>query len=125
MGENPIKSLDVFKLLVSTIILYYIQAGSKIKKVELGETEASKTSNYREELWKISNLEIVDGEDRDGNPVDTTVYDDEEDFDMDDLEEGEDFDIEDDEEFDEEDDDEFEEDEDEDGQPKEKKPRRA
>jgi hypothetical protein len=46
--------------------------------LELKDTDASKKQNYKEELFKIiKGLEAIDGADKSGNEVDSTVYDDE------------------------------------------------
>jgi hypothetical protein len=76
-GENPIKSLDVFKPLT----------GGNLKKLELQGTDAAKKSNYRDELFKTLNLEVVDGLNKGGDEVDSTIYDEgDEDFDEEDFE---------------------------------------
>merc|ERR1711976_355934 len=115
VGENPIKSLDVFRAFNETNIV----------KVELSGTDASKITDYRNTLFKIQSLQSVDGMDRNGDEVESTVFsgegDDMMEDDMEDFEDDEDFEIdEDDEDFE---DDEAE-DEDEEEQPKGKKARR-
>jgi hypothetical protein len=99
VGDNPINSLDVFKVFNNT----------EIRKLELSGTPAASATNFREELFKnLKNLEVVDNQDKQGGEVDSTIYDEEgdEDFDDEDLEgeeiEGEDFEDEEDEGFDDE-----------------------
>jgi hypothetical protein len=65
VGENPIKSIDVFKPLAET----------NLRKVELEGTDAAKNKNYRDELFKIlNNLVTIDGLNKDGEEVDSTIY---------------------------------------------------
>lgn len=100
VGDNPIKSLDVFKFLKDT----------NIKKLELQGTKVAEKEGYRAELFKlIPNLETVDSQSKEGDEVSTTNYDegDEDDLDDEELEGDEEFDEED--EFDEDEDDEEEE----------------
>jgi hypothetical protein len=79
-----------------------------LKKIELVDTEAAK-GNYREQLFKlIKGLETVDGKNNQGEEVDSTIYEDEDEGDEfdDDGEDGEfdeEGDFEDDEDFDDED----------------------
>lgn len=79
LGLNPIKSLNVFKVL----------NGTQIRKIELACTPAAETSNYRQELFKsLKYLEVVDSHDEHGHDVDSTIYDEEGD-ELDDEFEGE------------------------------------
>ena len=93
VGDNPINSLDVFKVFNNT----------EIRKLELSGTPAASSANFREELFKnLKNLDVVDNQDKQGGEVDSTIYDEEgdEDLEGEDIE-GEDFeDEEDDEGFD-------------------------
>ena len=81
-----------------------------IKKINLeGNPLVSTNENYRDELFKlVPSLEVIDGINKQGNEVDSTLYGDEEEDDDGEYEDGEEAgDIsEDDEEGDEEDDDE-------------------
>ena len=81
-----------------------------IKKINLeGNPLVSTNENYRDELFKlVPSLEVIDGINKQGNEVDSTLYGDEEEEDDGEYEDGEEVgDIsEDDEEGDEEDDDE-------------------
>ncbi len=97
------------------------QANTNISKLELQNTEAASKSNYRSELFKfLPNLNTVDNKDREGNEVDSTLYDEEGDeFDDEDLED-EEFDEDDDLEDEEDDDFDDEEDEEEEEKPKKK-----
>jgi hypothetical protein len=65
LGENPIKSIDNLKSL----------AGGNLKKLEIQNTDISKKANYKEELFKLLNLEVIDGTNRTGEEVDSTIYD--------------------------------------------------
>jgi hypothetical protein len=111
VGANPIKSLEVFKVFL---------ASTGLKKLELLESDVTSKETYRDELFKLlKNVEVIDRMNREGDEVDSTIYDEEgSEFD-DDFEDGEldddDEDIEDDDEED------FEEDESEDEAPKAKK----
>jgi hypothetical protein len=67
VGENPIKSVSTFKIF----------NGSNIRKLELAGTPAAKESHYKQELFKMENIEVVDSQDKEGNDVDTTIYDEE------------------------------------------------
>jgi hypothetical protein len=103
VGENPVKSLDVFKPFISY---------PSLKKLELIDTEVTKKETYRDELFKLlKDVEVIDKMNREGDEIDSTIYDEEGDeFEEDDFEGDEDFedeeDIDDDEEdFDDEDDD--------------------
>jgi hypothetical protein len=102
VGQNPIKDLSIFKPFAS--------AG--LKKLELADTDAAKKGNYREELFKmLKDLEVIDGLNKEGDEIDSTLYD--EDDEGDELDyEGDDGDF-DDEEGDFEDDEDFDEDEEE------------
>jgi acidic leucine-rich nuclear phosphoprotein 32 family member B len=75
VGDNPIKSLDVFKFL----------KGSSIKKIELDGCPAiSGNENYRDDVFKLAiGLEIVDNMTKEGEYASTTNYeeDDEDEFD--------------------------------------------
>jgi Leucine-rich repeat (LRR) protein len=96
VGENPIKSLEVFSSL----------ADSSIKKIELVDTPASETKEYRKGLFTImSNLEIIDNQTKDGDDASSTIYEDDEGMEDDEGFEDDEFDGED-EEFEEYDDDE-------------------
>jgi len=113
VGENPIKSLDVFKS--------FLGYGS-LKKLELLETDVTKKETYRDELFKsLKNVQIIDRMTRDGDEIDSTIYDEEGDEFEDDEFEGEEDDFEDDE--DEEED--FDEDDDEDDVPANKNGKKA
>lgn len=81
VGENPIKSLDVFKSLSS----------SNIKKIEILETPASTAKDYMDNLFKImNNVEIIDGKTKEGDEVSSTLYEDDEgEFDENDMEDEE------------------------------------
>lgn len=97
VGDNPIKSIDVFKVLKD----------SNIKKLELQGTKVAEKDGYRADLFKIiSGLETIDNQTKEGDDVSTTNYDegDEDELDDEDMEGDEEFDEED--EFDEDDDDE-------------------
>jgi len=86
VGENPIKSVDVFKPL----------ANSKIEKVELQETPAAEHTDYKKTLFAtIKTLRAVDSLNKDGEEENSTVYEDDE---------GEEYSEDDDAEFDENDD---------------------
>jgi Ran GTPase-activating protein (RanGAP) involved in mRNA processing and transport len=81
-----------------------------ISKVELLNTDAASKSNYTSELFKmLPNLNTIDNKDKEGNEVESTLYDeegdefDDEDVEDEDFDEEDDFEDEDDEEFDEED----------------------
>ena len=94
VGDNPIKSIDVFKALKD----------SNLKKIELQGTAVSEKNGYRAELFKIiTSLDAVDSESKDGDEVSTTNYDegDEDELDDEDLEGDDEFD-EDEDDFDEE-----------------------
>ena len=66
LGGNPLKSLDVLNAF----------AGSKLEKIEVAGTGLDKTANYREEIFKrIPSLQIVDNITKNGDEVETTVYD--------------------------------------------------
>ena len=87
-----------------------------INKVELQNTDAASKSNYRSELFKmLPNLNTIDNKDKEGNDVESTLYDeegdefDDEDVEDEDFDDDDDLEDEDDEEFDEEDEDEEEE----------------
>ena len=69
IGENPIESLDVFKALANT----------QIKKLELTDTAASKTKDYKVTLFKmLKNVEVIDNAREDGEEVSSSVYDEDE-----------------------------------------------
>ncbi len=94
VGENPVKDISVFKTL----------SDSTIRKLELSDTPATTTKDYRNNLFTmIPGLESVDGFTKDGEEASSTIYEDDEEMgesaDEDEFEE-------DDEEFDEYDDDE-------------------
>ncbi len=80
VGENPIKSIEAFKVF----------SGTQIRKLELIGTPAAKEANYREELFKnLKNVEAVDSKDKEGEDVESTIYDEEGDeFDDEDFEGG-------------------------------------
>lgn len=79
VGENPIKSVSTFKIF----------NGSNIRKLELAGTPAAKEANYRQELFKMENIEVVDSQGQGGEEVDTTIYDEEGDeMDDEDFEDG-------------------------------------
>lgn len=84
IGENPIESLDVFKALANT----------QIKKLELTDTAASKTKDYKVTLFKmLKNVEVIDNAREDGEEVSSSVYDEDEGDENDDEDmEGEEFD---------------------------------
>jgi acidic leucine-rich nuclear phosphoprotein 32 family protein B len=80
IGENPITSLDVFKVL----------ANSNIKKIELADTPTSEVKDYRNTLFStMKSLEIVDLKTIDGDEASSTIYEDDE-GDFEEGEEGED-----------------------------------
>lgn len=88
LGENPIKSLDVFKPLADF---------PQLKKIELQDTDVTKKDTYRDELFKmLNNVEIIDKMSREGDEIDSTIYDEEDGEFEDDEFEGEEFDEEDD-----------------------------
>jgi hypothetical protein len=79
--------------------------------LEVAGTDVAGKGNHREELFKmIKGLEAIDGTDKDGNEVESTIYDEDEEGD---FEEGDDEGEFDDEEGDFEDDDDFDEEEEE------------
>lgn len=84
IGENPIENLDVFKAL----------AGTQIKKLELSETAAAKSKDYKANLFKmLKNVEVIDNTREDGEEVSSSVYDEDEGEEIDDEDvEGEEFD---------------------------------
>ena len=83
VGENPIKSLDVFKALKD----------SSLRKIELQGTAAAEKKGYREDLFKIiASLEVVDSLSKEGDEVSTTNYDDGDEDELDDVEDDEEFD---------------------------------
>lgn len=96
VGENPIKSVDMFKPLADL---------PTFKKLELQDTEIAQKNNYREEIFKIlKNVEVVDHLSKTGEEVDSTLYDDEfgefdEDFEDDEGFEDEDEEFDDEEDF--------------------------
>ncbi len=95
-----------------------------MSKIELSGTEASKTPSYREDLFAmLKNVEVVDNRDREGEDVDSTIYDEEGDEFGEEGESGEDeFDEDDDfEDEEDEDDEEFEESEEESEKPRKKR----
>lgn len=101
VGENPITSLDVFKVL----------ADSTIKKIELLDTEAAETKDYRNILFQmLPEVDVIDSINRTGDDVTSTLYEDEE-GEMDEDDFGADEDGEDEEEFEEYEDEEGEDDE--------------
>lgn len=115
VGQNPVKSLDVFKPFT---------AYASLKKLELLETDVTKKETYRDELFKLlKDVDIIDRMTRDGDEVDSTIYDEE----GDEMEDDEDFegdeDFEDDD-FEDEEDDDFDDDEEEDA-PKNKNGKKA
>ena len=80
VGENPIKNLDVFKVL----------ANSSIKKVELSDIPAIEGKDYRKILFDLMpNLEIVDNQTKDGDEASSTIYEDDEGVDDDEGEDDE------------------------------------
>ena len=100
LSKNNIDSLDKLKCL----------AGHKITKINIeGNPLTQSNKEYRKELFElIPSLKSIDGIDKNGEPVESTYYGDEEDeegFEGDDEENGE-IDDEEDEEDDEEEDDE-------------------
>ena len=69
VGENPIKEVSVFKVLSDTTL----------EKLELAETPASTTKDYRNVLFSmIPELKSVDGLTKDGNEASSTIYEDDE-----------------------------------------------
>ena len=105
VGENPVKSLDIFKPFISF---------TSLKKLELIDTDVTKKDTYRDELFKIlKNVEIIDKMNREGDEIDSTIYDEEGDEFEDDDFDGEDDDFEDDDDIEDDDEDDFEDDEDE------------
>lgn len=113
VGANPIKSLDVFKALSKL---------QSLKKVELQDTEPSQKTNYRQDLFKLlSSLESVDGKDKKGGDVESTINDEDDEYDEEDAE----FNDEDFEDDDEEEDFEDDDDDDEEEQRKTKKSKKA
>ena len=102
------------------MLIINFQSNTNINKVELNNTDAASKSNYRSELFKLlPKLNTVDSKDKEGNDVDSTLYDEEGDeFDDEDVED-EDFDEEDD--FEDEDDEDFEDDDEEEEEEKPKK----
>ena len=84
LEHNLIENLDNLKCL----------ANYKIKKINLeGNPLTKKNENYRKELFQmVPSLESIDGYDKDGNEVESTLYneEDEEEGDDADYEEGED-----------------------------------
>jgi hypothetical protein len=115
LGKNPITSLDSLKVL---------SGFPQLKKIELAGCKLAEKDTYIDELFNmLKNVEVVDKMDRNGDEIDSTLYEDDEDFDGEDLE-GAEFDSdEDDDEEDFEDDDE-EEEEEEEPRPKGKKQHR-
>ncbi len=105
VGENPIKSLDIFKTFVNF---------PHLKKLEVYGSDVAKKETYRDELFKmLKDVEIIDKMNRQGDEIDSTVYDDEGDELEDDeeledaeYEEEEDGELDEEEEYDEEDDEE-------------------
>lgn len=98
-GDNPIKTENLKNLAnISTL-----------KKIELSGTEAAKKETYRDDLFKIlKNIESIDRLTKEGDEVDSTIYDDEDDEfdDMDDELDEDAEDMEDDEDISEDEDDE-------------------
>mmetsp|Transcript_38470 Transcript_38470/g.39900 ORF Transcript_38470/g.39900 Transcript_38470/m.39900 type:complete len:217 (+) Transcript_38470:1-651(+) len=69
VGENKIKSLDIFKKL----------ADSNIRKIELAETAATESKDYRNTLFQmLKNVDIVDNQTRDGEEASSTIYEEDE-----------------------------------------------
>lgn len=115
LGGNPIPSVDNLRVLESF---------GDLKKLEVLDCKLTGRETYREELFKLlKNVQIIDKMDRNGDEIDSTIYEDDEDME---FEDGEgDFEDEDDFEDDEGDfDAEEEEEEEEDIQPAGKKKRR-
>ena len=79
LEHNLIENLDNLKCL----------ANYKIKKINLeGNPLTSNNANYREELFKlVPSLESIDGIDKDGNQVESTLYNEEGEEEDDDEEE--------------------------------------
>ena len=91
----------------------------ELKKIEVAETDITKSPKYRDELFNlIATLEAVDGKDKKGGEVETTLLDEEDE----DLGEDEDGEFDDENDLDDEDDDE-EDDEDDDDEEEEPKPK--
>lgn len=65
LGDNPIKSSDSLKSL----------SGGNLKKLEIQNTDISKKANYKEDLFKQLNLDTIDGTNKSGEDVDSTIYD--------------------------------------------------
>jgi hypothetical protein len=87
VGDNPIKSIDVFKPLASF---------PQLKKLEVHGADFTNKDTYRDELFKmLKNVEVIDKMDRNGEEIDSTVYDEDDEFDGEDLEGDEDFEDED------------------------------
>ncbi len=83
VGENPIASLDSFKVLASF---------PNLKKLELRDCDVTKKDTYRDELFKmLKNVDIIDKMNRQGEEIDSTIYD-EDDDEFGDMEEGEEVD---------------------------------
>lgn len=104
VGENPIKSLDVFKVLNNT----------SVTKLEMdGCSVVEGKDNYRDELFgKVKSLEIIDNLTKDGDYASTTNYDEDDEDEYDGAGEGDEDFEDDDEEFEDEEDEEGEDDED-------------
>ena len=71
LEKNNIDNLDKLKCL----------AGHKITKINLADNHiVASSANYKNELFElIPTLKAIDGTDKDGDPVESTVYGDEED----------------------------------------------
>ena len=68
LGGNPIKSIDALKVFQN----------SKLTKLEITETDISKKTAYKEEIFKLlPSVMVVDNLSRNGDEVDSTIYDEE------------------------------------------------
>lgn len=77
LGDNPIKSYEVFRKLQN----------SSIKKIELHGTNICENERYREEIFKIlPGLELIDNKTLMGDDISTTNYDENEDEDENEIE---------------------------------------
>jgi hypothetical protein len=113
VGDNPIRNLDVFNCFSSF---------PNLKKLELEGTDPAKNDTYRSDMFKLlKNVEIIDRLNRDGDEVESTIYDDEDgEFEDDEGEDGEDMD----EDLGDEEEEDFDDEDDEEEPPKKKKARK-
>lgn len=69
IGSNPVKDLNAFKVFEKGVL----------RKLDVSDTPVAGGKSYREKLFKlIKTLEVIDHKNKEGDEIDSTIYEDEE-----------------------------------------------